>query len=160
MPSSSSAGRNCGSNASVPYNPTASTSKKAITNLYFLFPSVLFADNPFWGPPLLFLCMFPFIFTYPHPFVPLHNHSTMFLLFPTSPLNHKPSPPFPFVHLHSPPCQPEPFRVTSTWVPPKNREPALETYVAVVNSQVNNPDNFHTNLMIISPGRNGQPSSP
>ena len=39
-------------------------------------------------------------------------------------------------------CDPEPFRIKSTWIPPKNRIPALETYVQVVSSQVTNPDNF------------------
>ncbi len=52
--------------------------------------------------------------------------------------------------LDSDPCDPEPFRVKSAWVPPKNRVPALETYVQVVNTQVTNPGNFphrtHDNL--------------
>ena len=44
----------------------------------------------------------------------------------------------------------EPFRVKSTWVPPKNRVPALETYVQAVSSQVSNSSHLtrkpHDNL--------------
>ena len=43
--------------------------------------------------------------------------------------------------LDAPPSEPEPFRKKSTWVPPKNRVPAMETYVQVVSSQVNNSAN-------------------
>ena len=50
----------------------------------------------------------------------------------------------------SAPYDQEPFRVKSTWVPPKNRVPALETYVQAVSAQINNPEHFlhrsHDNL--------------
>ena len=48
-----------------------------------------------------------------------------------------------------PPSAPEPFRQKSSWVPPKNRVPALETYVQAVNSQVlssDTPITTHDNL--------------
>ena len=48
------------------------------------------------------------------------------------------------------PQEVEPFRIKSTWVPPKNRVPALETYVQAVSSQVNNSSSLshkpHDNL--------------
>lgn len=42
--------------------------------------------------------------------------------------------------LDSPPTPPEPFHCKSTWVPPKNRVPSLETYIQVVSSQINQTD--------------------
>ena len=42
--------------------------------------------------------------------------------------------------LDSAPMEREPFHVKSNWIPPKNRVPALETYVQVVNSKVTNTD--------------------
>ncbi|XP_072041826.1 uncharacterized protein [Amphiura filiformis] len=54
------------------------------------------------------------------------------------------------VFLDEPASEPEPFRKKSSWVPPKNRVPAMETYVQVVSSQVNNsansPHRTHDNL--------------
>jgi hypothetical protein len=52
--------------------------------------------------------------------------------------------------LDAPPSVPEPFREKSTWVPPKNRVPSLETYVQVVSTQVNTSERLshrsHDNL--------------
>jgi hypothetical protein len=45
--------------------------------------------------------------------------------------------------LDEPSSEPEPFRKKSTWVPPKNRVPAMETYVQVVSSEVNNSAPTH-----------------
>ena len=52
--------------------------------------------------------------------------------------------------LDLPPTEPEPFRKKSTWVPPKNRIAAMETYVQAVSTQVNYSPNLsrrtHDNL--------------
>ena len=52
--------------------------------------------------------------------------------------------------LDEPDSVPEPFRKKSSWMPPKNRVPSMETYVQVVNTQVNKPSNsthrFHDNM--------------
>ena len=49
-----------------------------------------------------------------------------------------------------PATDPEPFRCKSTWVPPKNRVPSLETYIQVVSSKINSSDHslhrIHDNL--------------
>ena len=52
--------------------------------------------------------------------------------------------------LDLPPTELEPFRKKRTWVPPKNRIAAMETYVQAVSTQVNNSPNpsrrTHDNL--------------
>ena len=46
--------------------------------------------------------------------------------------------------LDEPPSEPEPFRPSSSWIPPKNRVPCLETYIQAVSSQVRS-SNFSDN---------------
>ena len=50
--------------------------------------------------------------------------------------------------LDEPPFDPEPFYQKSTWTPPKNRVPSLETYIQAVSSQVHSTDTIrpHDNL--------------
>ncbi|XP_041461177.1 uncharacterized protein LOC121412433 [Lytechinus variegatus] len=46
--------------------------------------------------------------------------------------------------LDEPPSDPEPFYRKSTWTPPKNRVPSLETYIQAVSSQVCSTDTLDT----------------
>ncbi|XP_063960267.1 uncharacterized protein LOC129266549 [Lytechinus pictus] len=46
--------------------------------------------------------------------------------------------------LDAPPSDPEPFYKKSTWIPPKNRVPSLETYIQAVSSQVRSTDTLDT----------------
>nr|XP_054761537.1 ankyrin repeat, PH and SEC7 domain containing protein secG-like [Lytechinus pictus] len=46
--------------------------------------------------------------------------------------------------LDEPPSDPEPFYRKSTWTPPKNRVPSLETYIQAVSSQVCSTDTLYT----------------
>ncbi|XP_071504653.1 uncharacterized protein [Diadema antillarum] len=52
--------------------------------------------------------------------------------------------------LDEPPSAPEPFHQKSSWIPPKNRVPSLETYIEAVSSQVHSADTLdiasHDNL--------------
>ena len=52
--------------------------------------------------------------------------------------------------LDEPPTDPQPFYQKSTWTPPKNRVPSLETYVQTVSSQIHSTDTLnkrpHDNL--------------